>query len=362
MQTYELILKSEASKSFLATKAANSCDLDLSKKLQHQFKIEADLESVFNVGLILGSSGSGKTTLAKHIYGEDKFKTLLDENKVLIDQFPENLNYDEISSILCAIGLSQVPCWVRPAKTLSNGQKFRAEVALQVAHKKELILIDEWTSVVDRTVAKAMSHTVQKFARKNGTKLVLLSCHYDVIDWLLPDWIVDCNTQKFENRRLLRQQRTEKLYFEIREVDKSTWRNFSKYHYLSDKIPGGICFFFGLFHNDQQIGFQCFANYTPRVAGQKIILHFNRTVIHPDFCGFGLGIKLINETSRIMIKKGFKVMGKFSSISVYKSMIKSNSWKLQKIDRKTNYKSKARKSGFRIDQRVFSFLFTEKSK
>lgn len=99
---------------------------------------------------------------------------------------------------------------------------------------------------------------------------------------------------------------------------------FSKYHYLSENLPGGKIFIFGLFYKNQQIGFQCFANYVP---GKKI-MHFNRTVIHPDYCGFGLGMKLIDSTSKFVQEKGYKIMGKFSSVSIYKSMIKNSNWVL----------------------------------
>ena len=57
------------------------------------------------------------------------------------------------------------------------------------------------------------------------------------------------------------------------------------------------------FYNNNQIGFQCFANYTPHKKGTIIIYHSNRTVIHPDYNGMGLGIKLINETRGYYYKK-----------------------------------------------------------
>lgn len=120
----------------------------------------------------------------------------------------------------------------------------------------------------------------------------------------------------------------EKLAFTIRPVDRSTWRFFSKYHYLSERLPGGKILTFGLFHNDDQIGFQCFANYTPHRAGQKEIYHSNRTVVHPDFQGLGLGIKIINETSAyVKHALGFRVMAKFSSLPVYKAMIRQTQWR-----------------------------------
>jgi GNAT superfamily N-acetyltransferase len=165
-------------------------------------------------------------------------------------------------------------------------------------------------------------------------------------------------------RRLL-QQRTEKLEFEIREVDKSTWKMFSKYHYLSDKTPGGIVFYFGLFHNDIQIGFQCFANYTPYSdKTKKMILHSNRTVIHPDYVGLGLGMKIIDETSKIMHDRGYKIMGKFSSISVFKSMQKNAHWMLCSEGVFTHMVGKAmdRRSGFRQKQKWWSFEFIPSKK
>lgn len=100
-------------------------------------------------------------------------------------------------------------------------------------------------------------------------------------------------------------------------------------------MPGGQLYLFGLFHKGNQIGFQCFANYVPHKKNMKKIFHSNRTVIHPDYQGFGLGIKIINETSRYMKDKyKYKIMAKFSSVPVYKAMLKQTQWKLLKIIRK----------------------------
>jgi len=363
MQNYELTLSSPVANSFRCTKAANSLDIDQTKKQIHHFKINADLESDFNIGLIVGASGSGKTTLAKHIYGDECFKQILNLDLPVIDQFPENYSYDECAAMLAGVGLTSVVCWIRPSHTLSNGQRARAECALQMANESKLIVIDEWTSVVDRTVAKVMSYCIQKHARKTNKKIILLSCHYDVLDWLNPDWVVDCNKQEFINRRLLWQsfERTERLQFEIKKCDSSTWKYFSKYHYLSDRLPGGHIEIYGLFHNQEQIGFQCFANYVPH-NNKKIPekMHSNRTVIHPDYAGLGLGIKLINETSKDMKTKGYDVWAKFSSTPIYLSMIKHDCWKLMDISRSTSVQAGSnmlRKSGFREKVKTYSFRF-----
>ena len=171
MEKFNVILKSDASNSYRCKRAADSLDIDVNKKLTHNLTIEADIKTNFNVGLIVGASGSGKTTLAKKMFGEFE-KYNLDENKPIIDQFPSQYDYETCQKLLNGIGLSQVPCWLRPVKTLSNGQKVRAQAAIAMCND-DFICIDEWTSVVDRTVAKVMSHCIQKYARKHKKKVFL---------------------------------------------------------------------------------------------------------------------------------------------------------------------------------------------
>ena len=361
MQTHELTLTSEVFKTFRCTKAANSLDIDAEKKSVHHFKVTADLETPYSVGLIVGASGSGKTTLARKMFGDDCFREMLDLSLPVIDQFPERFTYDECAAMLCGVGLTAVPCWIRPAHTLSNGQRARAECALQLARDDApLTIIDEWTSVVDRTVAKVMSHCVQKHARRSKRQIILLSCHYDVVDWLNPDWVIDCNRQEYVDRRLLCPsfERPERLTFDIRPVDKGTWRYFSKYHYLSDRLPGGLIRTYGLFHGEEQIGFQCFANYVPTKPGMTTQMHSNRTVVHPDYAGLGLGILVINATSKLMTAEGFDVRAKFSSTPVFRAMSRYKEWELTDIQRHTKTViggSMARRAGFRQDIKTYSF-------
>lgn len=378
MQNFKLTLASPVATSFRATKAANSLDIDSEKKSIHHFEVQADLTTPFNIGLIVGASGSGKTTLAKHIYGDECFREVLDMTQPVIDQFPESMSYDECAAMLCGVGLTAVPCWIRPAYTLSNGQRARAECALQMARDDiEMIVIDEWTSVVDRTVAKVMSHCIQKHARKTGKKIVLMSCHYDVVEWLNPDWVIDANKQTYENRRLLWRdyKRTEQLQFDIYETSRGTWPYFSKYHYLSDKLAGGKCYYFGLWSGANQIGFLAFSNYVPHRKGTKMQLHFNRLVIHPDYCGFGLGIHFLNKCAKIIADKNYEVMGKFSSAPVYNALSRDKNWRLNDVKRahkvsvgalmkrgsdgftRNRAIQNGNNAGFRMDVKTWSFKY-----
>ena len=338
----EVLLKSDVNTEFRCQVAANSLDIDVEKKSIHHLKIDnINLPDTWHIGLVYGNSGSGKTTMIKQLFGDSIFEVKLDEDKPIINQLPEDMTYDECAKMLNGIGLNSVPCWIRPVKTLSNGQRARAEAVYLMTQSDEIIFIDEWTSVVDRTVAKAMSICLYKYAKRNNKRLVLCSCHFDIIEWLNPDWMIDCNKQEFqlpESEDFFFKQR-EQLQFEIKEIDRTSWKYFSKYHYLSERLPGGKLYLYGLFHNGNQIGFNCFANYTPyteseKLKKRKIIYHFNRTVIHPDYNGLGLGIKLVNETCKLLLKKrDCKIMAKFSSIPMYKSLIKNEQWKYKGFKR-----------------------------
>lgn len=375
MQKVKVQLESEPSKSFFATCAANSLDIDIEKKSTHTLEVDIDIETPYNIGLILGASGSGKTTLAKQIFGQDCFKTYFDKSQALIDQFPKEMSYDDRCAILNGIGLSSVPCWIRPGFTLSNGQLSRAEAALAISGRHNvpgnISVFDEWTSVVDRTVAKAMSHCVQKMARKKNSSIVLLSCHYDVGEWLDPDWIIDCNTQNFIDRRSLcseARQRRSTLQFQVREIGRSSWTYFSKYHYLSDSVPPGKVYFYGLFDGENQIGFMCFANYVPIRQGSIPSYHSNRVVIHPDYVGFGLGLQFVNVCCRQFIRKmgNVRLYATFSSLPMLRARLKdSTNWKMINSEvRQGRYKkippkgSKMhRQTAFRQNLKIYTFHY-----
>jgi ABC-type ATPase with predicted acetyltransferase domain len=204
VQSYRVELECLAPRTYRTQRAADSVNLNIEEKSRHLLEVAADFDSPFNVGVVVGSSGSGKTTLAKSVWGDDCARDILDPARPVIDQFPEEMAYDECVEALTGVGLTSIPCWIRPAYTLSNGQRARAEAALKCAigaRAGGVVVLDEWTSVVDRTVAQVMSARISKYFRSAGKRIVLLTPHYDVISWLEPDWIVDCNTQTYEKKK-----------------------------------------------------------------------------------------------------------------------------------------------------------------
>lgn len=172
--------------------------LDVQPSEYREVLIPYDLDGVntfeWNIGLICGNSGSGKTSLINAIGGGVKLPTYTDE--CVISQFKQfGMSPEMASDILFNVGLSSIPTWLSKPNQLSNGEKARLDIAMQLANAKdgETIYIDEWTSVVNREVAKAMSNSIQKLIRKKNLKVVFVSCHFDIIDWLQCDWIYNLN-------------------------------------------------------------------------------------------------------------------------------------------------------------------------
>ena len=142
----------------------------------------------WNILLICGKSGSGKSTILREIYGDVK-PIEYDYNKCVISQFPR-LTEEEVCDLLQSIGLSSVPTWLRKPQELSNGERARLDIAKAIYEANgSIVVLDEYTSVVNRAAAQSMSFALQRYARQKGLKIIIASCHFDIIEWLQPDYI-----------------------------------------------------------------------------------------------------------------------------------------------------------------------------
>ena len=103
----------------------------------------------------------------------------------------------EITKTFNSVGFATVWSWLKPYHVLSNGEKMRVDLAKAILNENDLIVFDEFTSVVDRTIAKTSSFAIQKAVKKLNKKFVAVACHYDIIDWLEPDWIYNTDEQRF---------------------------------------------------------------------------------------------------------------------------------------------------------------------
>jgi len=302
---------------------------DIQNREETSVTIPMDIDGLnsfeWNVGVIYGGSGSGKSTILKELGG---IKTIeFDIDKPLISNF-DWLEPEEASRVLTSIGLSSVPTWLRPFRLLSNGEQYRAYLAYLVASSKEseTILVDEYTSVVDRDVAKAMSLALQKYIRREKKKVILASCHFDIMEWIMPDWIyTPLKGGGLERPDYLRLGRPE-ISLQVSRVEPQTFDFFKKHHYLTESV--NRTYIFLLFEwNNKPIAINVIGRHLGKNGGFKVFRE-SRIVVHPDYQGMGIGSKISEFCGGILKSIGGKFYTKTinPALGIYRNHHTDN-WK-----------------------------------
>ena len=263
--------------------AESGCNFDLEID-------NVDLSGDWNIGVVVGPSGSGKTSIGRQIFGENKIYDYTQgwsPDKPIIDDIAPNGDFNEVTAALANVGLGSVPSWLRPFRVLSNGEQFRAGLAKIVCEKPDEIVIDEFTSVIDRQIARIGSQAFQKAWRRGNPKgkVVLLTPHYDILDWIQPDWVIDTKTKTFV-RGVLRQR--PKINLDIWQVNKSYWKFYKPHYYLDLPEPVAAMHFIGTVDGE----LACHIVVVPRfeVHGYRA----TRLVTMPEWQGAGVGSKFLN--------------------------------------------------------------------
>lgn len=155
---------------------------------EYEFK-EHTLKNVnlpidYNIGYITGNSGSGKSLLLKE-FGQESIFDFSDDEAVC-SHFED---YKDATDKLQAVGFNTVPQWLLPYRILSTGQKYRVNLARSI---KSNMVMDEFTSYIDRNTALGLCNSFQRYVRINNLKnIVLAGVHKDIIEYLKPDWVYD---------------------------------------------------------------------------------------------------------------------------------------------------------------------------
>ena len=194
MPTFDIVRKSDIDNTFRVSKVMDDFDVKAEHSTE-EFHGEIKFPDNWQIGIIVGGSGTGKSTIGRELFGDlinDDFEYTA---KSVIDDMPGK-DIQEIQKMFYAVGFGSVPSWLKPYHVLSNGEKMRVDLARKML-SSDFVVFDEFTSVVDRQVAKVMSIAINKaMKRYPNKKFVAIGCHFDVIEFLQPDWTF--NTDKMQ--------------------------------------------------------------------------------------------------------------------------------------------------------------------
>lgn len=198
MPSFDIIKTTDVQPTFRNASVIGMFDLQPNAQSE-RFVGSFDFPEQWQIGCIVGNSGTGKTTIATEIFGQNNISGggALPNNVSILDAMPANVSMEQITGAFNSVGFSSPPSWLKPYDVLSNGQKMRTDLAFSILQDRPLIVFDEFTSVVDRTVAQIGSLAVQKAIRRTTKQFVAVTCHFDVIPWLMPDWVFDTNDMTF---------------------------------------------------------------------------------------------------------------------------------------------------------------------
>jgi ABC-type lipoprotein export system ATPase subunit len=333
-------------KSFRVAQLYDQFDLN-DDHYEERFEGNIDLEKEWQIGVIVGKSGTGKSTIAKELFS-DYFFTPKYKSPCVIDDFPK-MDSTELFNILSSVGFSSPPSWLKPYSVLSNGEKMRADLARAICEKRDIIVFDEYTSVVDREVAQLGSFALQRAIRKTQKKFIAVTCHYDIINWLEPDFVFSTDSMEYRyTRGCLRRPQIKLEIYETRGF----WEMFRRYHYLNHGCHRASKQFVA-FINDNPVALDSFLQ-TPSEKG--LLMRGHRLVVLPDYQGLGIAKRMQNLCCEHLSKTYKRIGFTTSQKSFAKSCIKDKLWKLIHAGRHSpQHYSKAAHKADSSNRNTFSF-------
>lgn len=191
MPHFDIVKKSAIRETFRVAHIMGDFDVKADHANEH-FVGDIEIPDKWTVGLIVGGSGTGKTTIARELFGAHIVQGFNYSAASVVDDMPKGCSMDEIERMFYAVGFGSVPSWLKPYSVLSNGEKMRVDLARAIleANDGDTIVFDEFTSVVDRTVAKTACIAISKALHrvKKRVRFIAVTCHHDVAEFLQPDW------------------------------------------------------------------------------------------------------------------------------------------------------------------------------
>lgn len=313
---------------FRSEKVRSQFDIQPKDSLTHEITLDWELPNDWQIGAIVGPSGSGKTTLAAQQFTEadifDGTDPVIDwpDDKSIVEGFPDGVEVADITTALSKVGFSSPPHWLQPYHTLSTGQRFRVDMArLLIEQSDDIRVVDEFTSTVDRQVAKSISHAVAKYARSQAQQFVAVSCHYDILDWLEPDWVVDLETEEVVTDPPFRKPEIE---IEVDSVHRKAWEIFREHHYLDHSISKAAHCYVAYWNNEPVTFVGVLHHPHPQT---DVIKRVTRMVTLPSYQGLGVGMAVLNTIGEHYRTNGYRYIIQTSHPGLMSAINNNSSWR-----------------------------------
>jgi GNAT superfamily N-acetyltransferase len=346
MPTYDVTVACPVHDSFRVQQVAGMFDVPLAEKSVERFQVELPTDGDdWQIGLIVGPSGSGKSTVARRAFDQELYReSSWPDDRAVVDCFGD-LPVRNVVELFTAVGFGSPPSWVKPYQVLSNGERFRCDLARALSisdfgfrisdspdaktdqsairnpqSAMPLVVFDEFTSVVDRNVAKVCSAAIAKGIRRGNLpcRFVAVTCHYDVAEWLEPDWVLDMATARLDRRRLRRPT----VELEIHRCRVAAWELFKRHHYLSASLARQArC------HLVTWEGVPVNFCATLPVITKRNHRRFTRIVTLPDFQGLGIGMRSMAAVAELHRAEGHRINVTSSHPSLIRHCRQSPLWK-----------------------------------
>ncbi len=369
MPSVDVVVSCPVYDSFRVQQVAGMFDVPLTAKASETFSVELPgLEESWDVGLIVGPSGSGKSTVAGQFYSQELYRGAeWPDTQAVIDCFGE-LPMRQVVELFTAVGFSSPPSWVKPYRVLSCGERFRCDLARALAASGvsrdpvgersatasrltaaandgsrcvPLVVFDEFTSVVDRNVARACSAAISKGIRRGHIpcRFVAVTCHYDVAQWLQADWVLDMATGRLERRRLRRPE----IDVKIHRCGVAPWKLFARHHYLSGSLAVGARCYLATWNGEPVT----FCATLPLIA-QKNHRRFTRIVTLPDYQGMGIGMRVVAAVASLHRAEGLRINVTSSHPALIRHCRGSEDWRTVNVRKGgSSRRGSARFAGYR---------------
>jgi hypothetical protein len=176
-------------------------------------------------------------------------------------------------------------------------------------------------------------------------RFVAVTCHYDVAEWLEPDWILDmasCDLMRTSPGSAGGRFRRPPIELEIRRCRPAAWQLFKRHHYLSGSLaPAARCYL--TTWNDVPVNFCA----TVPVITKKNHRRFTRIVTLPDFQGIGIGMRAVAAVAALHRAEGLRINVTSSHPALIRHCAKSSLWRTVNVKRSSGQRSNPRFPAYR---------------